>query len=282
MDFLDWLRSNGGLCSIERALDRTTREHLDSLWGSVIWAPLRGWVALVGVVDDRTRALRLGGLLSCVSALAASDIWVPPDDRLHVRIRRSTNSARVDATQEDGEVVSHRLLRGRHEPRPPLGTDDLITALAVAARCVEALDLVTMAGDALAKRRITRAALHRLARTLPARLCTALLAVTGASESCSEARFAELLRRARIRFQQQVQVLPGIRVDFLIGRRLIVECDSRAWHGGNVHYERDRRRDAQLSAAGYVVVRVSYQQVMDEGAAVIAQVRRLLRSRADR
>ncbi len=109
-----------------------------------------------------------------------------------------------------------------------------------------------------------------------------LAALTGESGSCSEARFAEVLRRARIRFRQQVAVLPGIRVDFLIGRRLVVECDSRTWHGGNVNYERDRRRDAKLAAAGYIVIRLSYQQVMHETDAVLAQIRTLLRSRAER
>lgn len=282
MAFLTWLEQHGGLCTIEAALDRIPRDELDAMRGSTIWSPLRGWVALVGVVDERTRALQRGGVVSCVSAFSASDAWVPEDDRLHIRIRRSTHSVRTDDTEADAAIVAHRLPRKHSQQRPAAGIDPLPAALVVASGCLAPLDLVTMAGDAVAKQLLPLPELRTAAAVLPASIRAALEAMTGDSGSCSEARLAEVLRRSRIRFRQQVTVLPGIRVDFLIGRRLIVECDSRAWHGGNIHYERDRRRDAQLAAAGYIVLRVSYQQVMGETAAVLAQIRTLLRSRAER
>jgi very-short-patch-repair endonuclease len=40
-------------------------------------------------------------------------------------------------------------------------------------------------------------------------------------------------------------------------QRLIVELDSRAWHGTHAAFERDRRRDRRCLAAGWRVVRVT-------------------------
>lgn len=57
--------------------------------------------------------------------------------------------------------------------------------------------------------------------------------------------------------------IPGVgRVDLLIGTRLVVEVDGRAYHSDPQDFERDRTRDARLSIRGYRVLRFSYQQVM--------------------
>lgn len=262
MDFLRWLEAHGGLCTIEAAFEHTSKAALDPLRGSQVWAPLRGWVALVGMRDARTRALQLGGVLSCLSALALLDIWVPTKERMHVRIVRKTHSARTKATATDDDVVTHRLRLRHLQERPARGVDDVLIALRVAAVCVCSLDLVTIVGDAVVKQRVTLEQVRDLAAELPQRIRPGLLAISGLSQSCTEVRVAELLRRARIRFEQQAQLLPDVRVDFAIGR-VVVECDSRLWHGGNEYYERDRARDAKLVAAGYIPVRLSYHQVMD-------------------
>ena len=66
-------------------------------------------------------------------------------------------------------------------------------------------------------------------------------------------------------------------VDFLWReRRLIVETDGRASHGTRAAFERDRARDARLTVAGYRVVRFTYRQVAEEGAAVAGLLRSLL------
>ncbi|WAC67345.1 DUF559 domain-containing protein [Agrococcus sp. SL85] len=273
MRFLDWLHDVGGLCSLEAALDRVGRAELDSMRGTNVWAPLRGWIALVGVRDARTAALGLGGVLSCLSLLRSLGIWTPEDARLHVRVVRRTHSDRTAASAARADAILHRLRERHHERRPTLGVDSVLDAIAAAATCVGRLDLITIVGDAVAKGFVTVPELRCLVATLPQRGRAGLLAIDGRSESCSEARLAELLRLARIAFRQQVAVLSGIRVDFLIGARLVVECDSRLWHGGTTNYERDRERDARLAAAGYVVIRVSYRSVMERGDEIVARIR---------
>lgn len=66
-------------------------------------------------------------------------------------------------------------------------------------------------------------------------------------------------------------------VDMLWRRqRLIVEVDGYAFHSGRAAFERDRRRDAALQAAGYRVVRFTWRQITLEPHAVVARLATLL------
>lgn len=62
--------------------------------------------------------------------------------------------------------------------------------------------------------------------------------------------------------------------------KLVVELDSRAHHLGDpVAFEADRRRDAELAAAGWVVVRVTWRRLHDAPDEVERLLRRILRDR---
>ena len=50
--------------------------------------------------------------------------------------------------------------------------------------------------------------------------------------------------------------------------RLAVELDSRQFHGTPFAFERDRRRDRKLSAAGWRTVRITWRQITGERGAV--------------
>jgi very-short-patch-repair endonuclease len=67
-----------------------------------------------------------------------------------------------------------------------------------------------------------------------------------------------------------VEIANGrIEVDFLWpDHRLIVEADSRDFHGTEVAFERDRWRDRELFSVGYNTLRVTNQQAERETAAV--------------
>ena len=58
--------------------------------------------------------------------------------------------------------------------------------------------------------------------------------------------------------------------------RLIVEVDGYAYHGNRAAFERDRRKDAALTAAGYTVIRVTWRQLKHEPLAVVALLARLV------
>lgn len=57
----------------------------------------------------------------------------------------------------------------------------------------------------------------------------------------------------------------GWEVDFrVVGTPVILECDGWAFHGlDRERFERDRERDAQLVAAGWIVVRFTYRSIMN-------------------
>jgi putative AbiEi antitoxin of type IV toxin-antitoxin system/uncharacterized protein DUF559 len=66
-------------------------------------------------------------------------------------------------------------------------------------------------------------------------------------------------------------------VDFLWrAQNLIAEADSRRFHATRAAFERDRARDARLTALGYRVVRFTYRQVERESASVAGLLSRLL------
>ncbi len=72
----------------------------------------------------------------------------------------------------------------------------------------------------------------------------------------------------------------GYELDFLWpDAGVAVEIDGFAFHGDREAFERDRHRDAQLLAAGVVVMRVTWRQLNAEGPATIVRVAQLLQAR---
>ena len=69
----------------------------------------------------------------------------------------------------------------------------------------------------------------------------------------------------------------GYESDFVWrAERLIVEADSRAAHLTQAAFERDRLRDADLTTAGWRVVRITERRLLTQPEPVGAQLRRLL------
>ena len=59
-------------------------------------------------------------------------------------------------------------------------------------------------------------------------------------------------------------------------RRLVIEIDGYGYHRSKRAFEEDRRRDAKLTLAGYRVIRITYDRIVHEPGALIADIRRLL------
>ncbi len=72
-------------------------------------------------------------------------------------------------------------------------------------------------------------------------------------------------------------------MDFLWrAERLVVEVDGYAFHSSRNAFERDRRRDAELGAQGFRVIRVTWRQIVEEPEAVIATLAVALAAQAAR
>ena len=61
------------------------------------------------------------------------------------------------------------------------------------------------------------------------------------------------------------------------GYRLVVECDSLAFHTTRAAMQRDRERDLKLRLAGWEPVRLTWRQVVHDAPATAAALRTLLR-----
>lgn len=98
------------------------------------------------------------------------------------------------------------------------------------------------------------------------------------SEAELEARFLALCERHRLPRPVLQCRIAGFRADFAWPHaRLVVETDGRGTHDTFVAFRRDREKDRALQAAGWVVLRFTWSEVLDEPAKVAGEVRAALR-----
>jgi very-short-patch-repair endonuclease len=103
----------------------------------------------------------------------------------------------------------------------------------------------------------------------------------GPKRSRLEERFAPFLRQHRLplpRFNDWIAVgNRNFQVDcHWPGTGQIVELDGWEGHGTRSAFREDRARDRVLSAAGYTVTRITWNQLDDEAVAIAADLRSLL------
>ena len=97
------------------------------------------------------------------------------------------------------------------------------------------------------------------------------------TRSQAEERLLALLRAAELPPTAVNGRLGGHEVELLwAAQRLVVEVDGFAYHGGRAAFERHRLRDAELQAAGYRVVRVTWRQLVERPEALIARLAQAL------
>jgi very-short-patch-repair endonuclease len=98
-----------------------------------------------------------------------------------------------------------------------------------------------------------------------------------------ERTFRALCRRGGIPAYKVNHRVCGIKVDaFWPDLGVVVELDGVQGHTTPAQMRRDHRRDLKLRAAGLIVVRYSYDQVVYEPDAVLADLRRVLETAARR
>jgi very-short-patch-repair endonuclease len=142
--------------------------------------------------------------------------------------------------------------------------------------------------EALAQRLTTRAALVAAVKAAQGRHGAAKLRHVierddgpALTRSEAEERFLALVRAAGLETPEVNVRLGSHEVDFLWrGRRLVVEIDGYRFHSSRQAFERDRRRDAELAAAGYRVIRITWRQLVKEPYSVVARLSQVLAAAA--
>jgi very-short-patch-repair endonuclease len=95
-----------------------------------------------------------------------------------------------------------------------------------------------------------------------------------------EDRMLALIRAAGLPLPRVNEPVGPYRGDFVWPEhRLIVETDGWQTHGTRLAFEADRTRDADLTRAGWTVVRFTWRQVRDAPEHVAATIAAVLRRR---
>jgi len=194
------------------------------------------------------------------------------------------------------DVTGQRVCRrpGIRMHRVALAPDEVGSACGVPATS-PARTVLDVAGSASARRaEQALAAALRLGPSIPGDLAALLarhrnhpgspvlrrlleLSAAGVSpiflRSEAEEAFLRLLRRAKLSLPAANETILGFEVDFVWQQLgLVVEIDGRAFHDRPDAFASDRRRDRALAAAGYQVLRFTWEQVKYEGEATVAAV----------
>lgn len=234
--------------------------------------PRSGWYVDPDLPWRAKLAIRVGGVLSCVSACDSFGLPVPPGRGrlIHVllpnnapRVRHNRDRRHYVAPGEDLEVVRHWSTQEGTRRGWRTG---LVETLVELIGCVPddwwiaAVDAALhrprggeplMSNDEL---RLLREALHPSVRRL-------LALVDPSAESCLETLLRLGMERRGIRpVIPQFVPHPAYRCDFLVGDRLIVEADGEQFHDTAA----DGIRDELLTALGYRVIRFTYAEIVED------------------
>ena len=236
----------------------------------------QGWYSTPDIHPTFLEAARVGGRLTCLSALDFHGYWSYPTSDLHVavdphacrlRARRSKITRLADVERPHTRVHWRDAREGSSRfILPP------IASLADLIVCQPDEVIVAVADSVVHNSPELTGWWLELARHAPAHKRAHLALVDGVCESGTESIFLFRIAPFQSPLFRQVPI-PGVgRVDFLVGEKLIIEIDGAEYHTDPARFEADRRRDAILSRMGYRVLRFSYKQVMFAWAEVEAAV----------
>ncbi|MGN8026339.1 endonuclease domain-containing protein [Microbacterium sp. 22242] len=212
-------------------------------------------------------AVRSGGRLDCLSLLELLGVFVKDKPGLHVRVPPNAGRFRADA------VVHWRV-----QTEEPLGDHAVSVRDAAihAVLCQKPRAAVATIDSLLHLRLLTVDEVDAVFRNLPKRLRILKRMVDGSAESGPETLVRLILRTLPVSVRTQVVIVDVGRVDFLIDGWLIIECDGRRFHEGWDKQVQDRHRDVEAAAQGYVTVRFTAADVLDDSGAIRAAIARIL------
>jgi very-short-patch-repair endonuclease len=267
-----------------RAIDRrVAAERLTALHRGVylvgpVQPPLAREVAAVlacgrGAALSHGSAVWLWGLRPGLRGPARVEVIVAgrePGTRAGVALHRVRTLGRDEITTRDRIPVTTPA-RTLLDFAATAGAAELEGALAEA----HARNLARRSGLAALLARHTR---HRGARRLRALLDADL--PPARVRSSPERRLLAVIRRARLPPPEVNALLGDHEVDLLWrAERVAVEVDGFAYHSSTRAFERDHRREVDLAAAGFQLVRISARQIAAEPEAALVAIARALASR---
>lgn len=228
----------------------------------------RDHYALPHSARDVIAAVRVGGRLGCVSALASYGVFVFDNGAPHIHIDRG--SSRLRAPAHPLRPLSAKN-RGQHTLHWNGALDDLggdevrvsiVAALAQAVSCQQPWHAIASLDNALHLGLIGEDDLERVFSLVPLKYRWMREQLDGRAEAGQESvlRMIVLDRRLHVTVQP---TFAGIgRADMLVEECLVLEADSRQFHSSWEEHVEDRRRDLAFARLGFASLRPAYQHTM--------------------
>lgn len=220
----------------------------------------RGSYVVAGAHRDHLRAARAGGALGCTSLLASLGVFVHSTEQLHIVVPQG--ASRLGPRPRG--VIRHWRRRAE---------SPVVAALAQACRCQNPSMAVATLDSAWHRGLIAEEDLAHIFSLLPQRYRVLRALVDRSAESGPESLVRLMLRRLACSFRTQVAIDGVGRVDFLVDGWLIVECDSREFHGDWSVRRRDYKRDLAAARRGYTTLRINAEDILYDRDAVFHALR---------
>ena len=232
-----------------------------------------GWYRAADADLNAVTAVRVGGILTATSGGQHLGLWALADERIHVVVPPNASRLRLGPAE-----VAPGLPIGLHWAKVAISREvpvaEPLQLLIDSWHCQPRATAVALADSALnqgmVRLEVLEAAVPRLAAWCDP-----------ASQSGTESIVRIGLRRRGVKARSQVRIEGVGYVDLLVGQRLVIECDSAAFHQ-DYQSERDYERDQELLRRGYLVLRLKYRHVVHEWDRIEALVLEIVRSRRHR
>jgi len=230
----------------------------------------RDYYSLPGTSQPLMEAIRVGGRLGCISALADAGVFAVSDLFTHAHVLpqrsrlRSPRNRFIPLTPHNRDGVELHWKPLLQPDEATIERVGLVDALAEGFLCQQPALALASLDNALHQGLVGADDVAAVFTGLPERLHYLRNLVDGRSESGQETVLRLILVDCGLQFEVQPQI-PGVgRVDFLVEGRLILEADSRLAHDGWDAHMRDANRDINAGAQGYLSLRPLYQHTMLE------------------
>lgn len=228
------------------------------------------------------RAARIGGRLTCLTLLRHHGVFVQSPGGLHVHLAHSMSRMRDPDDRRKpfrrrgarGPVLHWRRLM--RPSRPGALSVDPVDALAQAVLCQSPREAVASIDSALFTGFIAPGDLEELFAGLPRRYGALRRLIDGRAESGPETLMRLMLRSLGCAVHLQVGIVGVGTVDLVADGWLVIECDSKEFHSDWHQQARDRARDAELVAQGFVPLRFTAAQIMHRPDEVLGVLRAAL------
>lgn len=215
----------------------------------------RGRYTLPGHNEHILEAARIGGRLDCVSLLSMLGVFVSERHAPHVQLdptasRRPPPVRGVRRHWRASDAAAGDLLVGTVE------------ALVQSVRCQPPRAAIATIDSAWHLNLVDETDIDDVFSRLPRRFRVLRPLLDRRAEAGTESLVRLAVRALGCDVRPQVQIAGVGRVDLLVDGWLIIECDSRQFHGGWDEHRNDRRRDLAALGLGYATLRLLAEDVL--------------------